>query len=123
MGDVLMHSGSMLHGGRPVRCGVLRPSSGGAAPHHATSPHRATSSHQVSRGVRYLLVGFVEVVGPDGSPTRSAQQRAAYEDEDAVGGRPDYERLAHDWAAFAAAADTAVVASTSLCEKVPVAVW
>jgi len=61
----------------------------------------------VSRGVRYLLVGFVEVVGPDGSPARSVVQRAACEGEDAAGGRNDHERLADDWSTFVAAANTA----------------
>ena len=62
--------------------------------------------------MRYLLVGFVEVVGPDGSPVRSAVQRAAYEGEDAAGGRTDYERLADDWAAFVAAADAVIEGPT-----------
>ena len=87
-GEVLMHSGSMLHAGSPV-----------------------------SRGVRYLLVGFVEAVGPDGAPSRSPAQRAARADEDAVGGRTDYERLADDWAAFVAAAEAAVAADSTACSS------
>jgi hypothetical protein len=99
-----------------VRRGVPRPCSYlapvGCDPYPCYTPLPCHAPCQVSRGVRYLLVGFVEVLGPDGSPVRSAMQRAAYEGEDAAGGRTDYERLADDWAAFVAAADTADTADT-----------
>ena len=77
VGDVFMHSGRMLHGGEPV-----------------------------TKGVRYLLIGFVEAL-PTAAAARAAAAVAGTDEwtaryntdpDDALAGVTDYETLCKEWA-------------------------